>query len=318
MQNVSAHDAKARFGQRLDTARYEPVVIERHGRAVAVVVSKEEPMNAKTIAATSFLLLLAAVGVRAEGGASAQAMMQKMEMMEKMELMERMDLDEQLDAAKACAAKDQFDCAKAGLAKAATLSQDPTAQRDLAAARGYVQQQVDRHNETVRLAEEQAARQGQERQRLAQEAARQEQERQRLAQEQARRAEMQKQLATAAACAEKYQWECTVDAMKQARALSQSSADQDQYNKVYEYAMQQNEKAKRLAEQEKQQQYSSGGYSPSASSSPSYRSPPMTSSSPRADPVLQGAYQAKQWQMESQRRQDSMWNDTLRSYKYNR
>jgi len=42
MQNVSAHDAKARFGQLLDTARHEPVVIERHGRAVAVVVSKEE------------------------------------------------------------------------------------------------------------------------------------------------------------------------------------------------------------------------------------------------------------------------------------
>ncbi|MEA3278113.1 MAG: type II toxin-antitoxin system Phd/YefM family antitoxin [Pseudomonadota bacterium] len=42
MQNVSAHEAKARFGQLLDTARREPVVIERHGRAVAVVLSKEE------------------------------------------------------------------------------------------------------------------------------------------------------------------------------------------------------------------------------------------------------------------------------------
>jgi prevent-host-death family protein len=42
MQNVSAHDAKAHFGQLLDTARREPVVIERHGQAVAVVVSKEE------------------------------------------------------------------------------------------------------------------------------------------------------------------------------------------------------------------------------------------------------------------------------------
>jgi len=42
MQSVSAHDAKARFGQLLDTALREPVVIERHGRAVAVVLSKEE------------------------------------------------------------------------------------------------------------------------------------------------------------------------------------------------------------------------------------------------------------------------------------
>ena len=42
MQSISAHDAKTRFGQLLDTARREPVVIERHGRAVAVVLSKEE------------------------------------------------------------------------------------------------------------------------------------------------------------------------------------------------------------------------------------------------------------------------------------
>ena len=42
MHSVSAHDAKARFGQLLDTARREPVVIERHGCAVAVVLSKED------------------------------------------------------------------------------------------------------------------------------------------------------------------------------------------------------------------------------------------------------------------------------------
>ena len=42
MHSVSAHDAKTRFGQLLDTARREPVVIERHGRAVAVVLSKED------------------------------------------------------------------------------------------------------------------------------------------------------------------------------------------------------------------------------------------------------------------------------------
>jgi prevent-host-death family protein len=42
MQNVCAHDAKARFRQLVDSARREPVVIERHGRAVAVVLSKEE------------------------------------------------------------------------------------------------------------------------------------------------------------------------------------------------------------------------------------------------------------------------------------
>ena len=42
MQNISAHDAKTRFAQLLDTTRREPVVIERHGRTVAVVLSKGE------------------------------------------------------------------------------------------------------------------------------------------------------------------------------------------------------------------------------------------------------------------------------------
>ena len=42
MQTMSAHEAKARFGQLLDTARTEPVMIEKHGRPVAVLVSKQE------------------------------------------------------------------------------------------------------------------------------------------------------------------------------------------------------------------------------------------------------------------------------------
>lgn len=42
MQTLSAHDAKARFGQMLDAARREPVTIEKHGRPVAVVLSKED------------------------------------------------------------------------------------------------------------------------------------------------------------------------------------------------------------------------------------------------------------------------------------
>ena len=42
MHNVSAHDPKDRFGQPLDTAWREPLVIDRHGRADAVEVSKDE------------------------------------------------------------------------------------------------------------------------------------------------------------------------------------------------------------------------------------------------------------------------------------
>jgi prevent-host-death family protein len=39
---MGAADAKNRFGELLDTAQREPVTIEKHGRAVAVVVSAED------------------------------------------------------------------------------------------------------------------------------------------------------------------------------------------------------------------------------------------------------------------------------------
>lgn len=41
MKSMSAKDAKNGFGLLLDTARAEPVTIEKHGRPVAVVVSIE-------------------------------------------------------------------------------------------------------------------------------------------------------------------------------------------------------------------------------------------------------------------------------------
>lgn len=42
MKIMSARDAKHQFGRLIDTARAEPVVIEKHGRAVVVVISTEE------------------------------------------------------------------------------------------------------------------------------------------------------------------------------------------------------------------------------------------------------------------------------------
>ena len=42
MKSMSAKNAKNTFGLLLDTARAEPVTIEKHGRRVAVVVSIEE------------------------------------------------------------------------------------------------------------------------------------------------------------------------------------------------------------------------------------------------------------------------------------
>ncbi len=42
MKALSAKDAKYNFGQMIDLARAEPVVIEKHGRPVVVVMAVEE------------------------------------------------------------------------------------------------------------------------------------------------------------------------------------------------------------------------------------------------------------------------------------
>ena len=42
MQTLSARDAKYNFGRLIDTARAEPVTVEKHGRAVVVVLAVEE------------------------------------------------------------------------------------------------------------------------------------------------------------------------------------------------------------------------------------------------------------------------------------
>ena len=42
MQSMSAKDAKYKFGRLIDTARAEPVTVEKHGWAVVVVLAVEE------------------------------------------------------------------------------------------------------------------------------------------------------------------------------------------------------------------------------------------------------------------------------------
>lgn len=42
MQSMSAKDAKYGFGRLIDFARLEPVVVEKHGRPVVVVLAVEE------------------------------------------------------------------------------------------------------------------------------------------------------------------------------------------------------------------------------------------------------------------------------------
>jgi prevent-host-death family protein len=42
MKTMSAREAKNAFGLMIDTARAEPVLIEKHGRAIVIVISVEE------------------------------------------------------------------------------------------------------------------------------------------------------------------------------------------------------------------------------------------------------------------------------------
>ena len=53
-EGFSAREAKHQFGRLIDTARAEPVVIEKHGRPVVVVVSVEE-YERLTVQRTSLL-----------------------------------------------------------------------------------------------------------------------------------------------------------------------------------------------------------------------------------------------------------------------
>ena len=50
MKTMSAKDAKNGFGLLLDTARAEPVTIEKHGRAVVIVLAVEEYERLRTAA----------------------------------------------------------------------------------------------------------------------------------------------------------------------------------------------------------------------------------------------------------------------------
>lgn len=65
MKIMSAREAKNGFGLMIDTARAEPVLIEKHGRGVVVVVSVEEY---KRLSGAPNAARVAAIAVPAERG----------------------------------------------------------------------------------------------------------------------------------------------------------------------------------------------------------------------------------------------------------
>ncbi|WP_095203537.1 type II toxin-antitoxin system Phd/YefM family antitoxin [Mesorhizobium carmichaelinearum] len=52
MKTMSAKDAKNAFGMLIDTARAEPVAVEKHGRKVVVVIAVEEYERLKAVEQT--------------------------------------------------------------------------------------------------------------------------------------------------------------------------------------------------------------------------------------------------------------------------
>lgn len=62
MKTMSAGKAKNAFGLLLDTARAEPVTIEKHGRAVAVMLSVEEFHRLEALAENAAAKALPAAG----------------------------------------------------------------------------------------------------------------------------------------------------------------------------------------------------------------------------------------------------------------
>jgi prevent-host-death family protein len=49
MNSLSAREAKYNFGRLIDSARAAPVVVEKHGRPVVIVLSVEEYERLKSI-----------------------------------------------------------------------------------------------------------------------------------------------------------------------------------------------------------------------------------------------------------------------------
>lgn len=181
-------------------------------------------MSGKSQAVTaSILWCLAAMPVQAAGGATAAEMMQRMEQTEtmdaKMAMVQRMDMEEQLDAAKTCAGKDQFDCARSSLARARDLTQSAADLSRYTETRDHVQQRIDRYDAAVQVAE----------------------------QERAQRADMQAQLNTARTCVDKVDFECANASLLKAYRLTQGTADEARYNEVRAYVRQEAVKAIRLA-----------------------------------------------------------------------
>ncbi len=74
MQKLSARDAKYSFGRFIDTARAEPVTLEKHGRAVVVVMAVEEYERLKSIESEQHVKAARSVDKNGWDGMAGQAL----------------------------------------------------------------------------------------------------------------------------------------------------------------------------------------------------------------------------------------------------
>ncbi|MEH6584437.1 MAG: type II toxin-antitoxin system Phd/YefM family antitoxin [Halioglobus sp.] len=68
MAEMAAKEAKTRFGELLDTAQREPVVIKKHGRDVAVVISAKDYKEIEALKLERLRARLAIGEAQAENG----------------------------------------------------------------------------------------------------------------------------------------------------------------------------------------------------------------------------------------------------------
>ncbi|MBN8708786.1 MAG: prevent-host-death family protein [Verrucomicrobia bacterium 61-8] len=66
MTVIAANEAKQSFGKVLDSAQREPVLIQKHNRAAAVILSAEEYERLRGINAAEFEAFCDRIGQRAE------------------------------------------------------------------------------------------------------------------------------------------------------------------------------------------------------------------------------------------------------------
>ncbi|HKK18360.1 MAG TPA: type II toxin-antitoxin system Phd/YefM family antitoxin [Opitutales bacterium] len=78
MKTMTANEAKQSFGRLLDDARREPVLIEKHKRPAAVLISSEEYDRLRGLNVAQFSAFCDRIGQRAEAAGLTAKKLEKL------------------------------------------------------------------------------------------------------------------------------------------------------------------------------------------------------------------------------------------------